>query len=1059
MTGTNNAGGSNTNTGINFGNVTAQTNNAFNGITFGTGFDNFITSPTISISGDGAITGATGIATTGNFAQSGAGTFSTGTGTVSLNGNTAVTGTLGVSSDFAINTNKFNVTASNGNTAIAGTLGVTGNTSLSTLSASGLATFNGGATVASGQTLTANGQSTFSPNGTNGVTVNTSSSNFLTLNGLTTATGSTLCTNGSNEVVQCSASSITLQSAYNGGNTINTTSGNNIAFTLSSGLATPTSFTLTNSGTAPAFIVNTPATGTQNAISVQQNSINTLTIDEAGDLATAGTIATTNTTASTNSSTGALTVSGGAGIGGALNVGTTLGVTGNTTLGGTLGVTGNSTLSTLSTSGLATLNSASVTNNETVGGTLGVTGVTTLSSTLGVTGLATFNGGATITSGQNLNLPGFNSGSVTFVNSSNQLAQDNSHLFWDQTNQGLGIGTNSVLPSAGLTVSKDSLGNATVAINQVGLGPIFTASSSGTTRFTIGNNGDLAATGAISGLTGYSQSSGNFAQSGAGTFSTGTGGVTLNGNTSVSGSNTFTVGTGATTLGGTLGVTGNSTLSTLSTSGLATLNSASVTNNETVGGTLGVTGLATFNGGATVASGQTLTANGQSTFSPNGTNGVTVNTSSSNFLTLNGLTTATGSTLCTNGSNEVVQCSASSITLQSAYNGGNTINTTSGNNIAFTLSSGLATPTSFTLTNSGTAPAFIVNTPATGTQNAISVQQNSINTLTIDEAGDLATAGTIATTNTTASTNSSTGALTVSGGAGIGGALNVGTTLGVTGNTTLGGTLGVTGNSTLSTLSTSGLATLNSASVTNNETVGGTLGVTGVTTLSSTLGVTGLATFNGGATITSGQNLNLPGFNSGSVTFVNSSNQLAQDNSHLFWDQTNQGLGIGTNSVLPSAGLTVSKDSLGIASVAFNLVGLVAFLTSSSSGTTRFTIGNNGDLAATGAISGLTGYSQSSGNFAQSGAGTFSTGTGGVTLNGNTSVSGSNTFTVGTGATTLGGTLGVTGNSTLSTLSTSGLATLNSASVTNNTKLLGVLLVLPALQHSMVVLLLRVAKH
>ena len=35
-------------------------------------------------------------------------------------------------------------------------------------------------------------------------------------------------------------------------------------------------------------------------------------------------IATTNTTASTNSSTGALTVSGGAGIGGALNVGTTL---------------------------------------------------------------------------------------------------------------------------------------------------------------------------------------------------------------------------------------------------------------------------------------------------------------------------------------------------------------------------------------------------------------------------------------------------------------------------------------------------------------------------------------------------------------------------------------------------------------------------------------------------------------------------------------------------------------------------------------------------------------
>jgi hypothetical protein len=44
---------------------------------------------------------------------------------------------------------------------------------------------------------------------------------------------------------------------------------------------------------------------------------------------------------------------------------------------------------TLSTSGLATLNSVSVTGNETVGGTLGVTGATTLSSTLGVTGATT----------------------------------------------------------------------------------------------------------------------------------------------------------------------------------------------------------------------------------------------------------------------------------------------------------------------------------------------------------------------------------------------------------------------------------------------------------------------------------------------------------------------------------------------------------------------------------------------------------------------------------------------------------------------------------------------
>lgn len=63
-------------------------------------------------------------------------------------------------------------------------------------------------------------------------------------------------------------------------------------------------------------------------------------------------------------------------------------VTGNETVGGTLGVTGATTLSTLTTSGAATLASASVTANETVGGTLGVTGATTL-STVSTSGLAT----------------------------------------------------------------------------------------------------------------------------------------------------------------------------------------------------------------------------------------------------------------------------------------------------------------------------------------------------------------------------------------------------------------------------------------------------------------------------------------------------------------------------------------------------------------------------------------------------------------------------------------------------------------------------------------------
>ena len=91
-----------------------------------------------------------------------------------------------------------------------------------------------------------------------------------------------------------------------------------------------------------------------------------------------GTLGVTgNTTLSTVSTSGAATLNSAS-------------ITNNETVGGTLGVTGNTSLSTVSTSGLATLNSASVTNNETVGGTLGVTGNTSL-STVSTSGLATLN--------------------------------------------------------------------------------------------------------------------------------------------------------------------------------------------------------------------------------------------------------------------------------------------------------------------------------------------------------------------------------------------------------------------------------------------------------------------------------------------------------------------------------------------------------------------------------------------------------------------------------------------------------------------------------------------
>jgi hypothetical protein len=56
--------GTNTQNGINFANVTAIANNVFNALKFGTGYDSFLSTPSINISGTGAITGATGVSTT-----------------------------------------------------------------------------------------------------------------------------------------------------------------------------------------------------------------------------------------------------------------------------------------------------------------------------------------------------------------------------------------------------------------------------------------------------------------------------------------------------------------------------------------------------------------------------------------------------------------------------------------------------------------------------------------------------------------------------------------------------------------------------------------------------------------------------------------------------------------------------------------------------------------------------------------------------------------------------------------------------------------------------------
>lgn len=103
-------------------------------------------------------------------------------------GNTTMAGTLGVTGDVAVNTNKFNITASSGNTTTAGTLGVTGDFAINTNKFN--VTASSGNTSMAG-TLSATGD--FAIN-TNKFQVTASSGNTtvagtLGVTGLTTATG------------------------------------------------------------------------------------------------------------------------------------------------------------------------------------------------------------------------------------------------------------------------------------------------------------------------------------------------------------------------------------------------------------------------------------------------------------------------------------------------------------------------------------------------------------------------------------------------------------------------------------------------------------------------------------------------------------------------------------------------------------------------------------------------------------------------------------------------------------------------------------------------------
>ncbi len=753
FTGTDNAGGANTITGINFGNATAHTNNTYNGLTFGTGYTNFLTSGTINIAAGGTITGAT---------------LAAGSNTISGLTNSNLSGSAGIT---------------NANLA---------NSSV-TINSSGILTGGGSVSLGGTLNLTATEADTLAS---------------VTGRGATTSTGITLS----------SASPLTLS---NSAPVITLGAGDaNGTLTIKDSAGSPnTLLTLTDTGT----VGNLAATGTVTGSNLSGTNTGDQTITLTGDVTGTGTGSFTTTIAAnsvalTTDTTGnyVQSLTNGAGISGADGGGEgstlTLAVdqafsptwTGGQTFtpGSTNGIDinlDNDSLLTIdqSFSGTTTANSLALTltNTSSSGTQNGLyldnaasSGVTESLLVLdnsdtdtAVTNAIQFvDAGGTFTNLFNV--------AGTLISSSEFTILDGGIILSELTDSGtLTAGTVDINGGAidGTTIGGTSAASGTFT-TLTSTGTVDISSDSGADTITIGQSGTTDDTVTIAGNISLTDDQWSIGATGVGAFVSGT----------TIGSQTFTT-------------------NNIADSGALTIKSASGANALTLdSGTTGNVNLGTSNNAKTIAIG---TGNAGNTINVGTDNTVsdTINIGSAldNVSITGDQWSITDAGVLTVAS--CTGCGGGGGTLQQAYDAssGNTILTTTGRNIAFTLGE-VASPTSLTLTNQDTAGVTalaLTNSITSGTlTNGILIDQTGAGTLTsalkiVESAGTI-TDGIVISGTLSNILNSDS--IDITGAGAITGATGISTT-----TLTSTGTSNIGSNSGAVTLDSTGTITLNDAIV------------------------------------------------------------------------------------------------------------------------------------------------------------------------------------------------------------------------------------------------------